>query len=133
MTQERIEAANRERVLAKQKEYEKANRAKIAERFAAYYAKYPEKRWVNSYQNRAKARGLKPVVEGFTKQDVIERYGDSCHYCTDGAFEELDHHVPVAAGGHHTLGNVRPSCASCNNEKSKADKLSAEQFRLANA
>ena len=57
----------------------------------------------------------------FTRSQVTERYGDHCYYCPlrgqTGAFEGLDHVVCVAAGGHHTLGNIRPCCRSCNSWK----------------
>jgi 5-methylcytosine-specific restriction endonuclease McrA len=61
------------------------------------------------------------VVEPFSRTEVIKRYGDRCAYCTPGDFESLDHFVPVAAGGPHTLDNVRPSCRSCNSTKYWSD------------
>jgi 5-methylcytosine-specific restriction endonuclease McrA len=53
------------------------------------------------------------VVGRFTRDDVVATYGDACFYC-DGPFESLDHYVPIAAGGHHAVYNVRPSCMGCN-------------------
>jgi hypothetical protein len=69
------------------------------------------------YRYRCRLYGLQPVVERFSRTEVIKRYGDRCAYCTSGDFESLDHFVPVAAGGPHTLDNVRPSCRSCNSLK----------------
>lgn len=143
-TKARHAAENRERLLQESREYHRVNRDSILERkrrydaehrdesaarMAEHYARRPEKRWVNTYQNRAKAYGFVPVVEEFTKRDVLDTYGGSCHYCPQGAFEELDHYIAVAAGGPHTLNNVRPSCARCNNRKSIADKVSAQNAR----
>jgi len=71
--------------------------------------------WKGSYKERTARLGLEPVIEDFTKADVIEEYGDRCWHCKDAPFEELDHHpVPVRLGGHHKLSNVKPSCMKCN-------------------
>lgn len=67
------------------------------------------------------------IVEPFTRQDVVERYGDACHWCDAGAFEELDHEPAVRDGGTHTLDDVRPSCMSCNNRR----ELEARKARRA--
>lgn len=123
--------ANRDSILERKRQYDAEHRDDISARTAAYYARHPEKKWVNTYQNRARMHGFDQVVEDFTKADVIEMYGDHCHYCPAGAFEELDHHIPIAAGGAHTIANVRPSCSRCNNEKSRADKALVAACRLA--
>jgi hypothetical protein len=71
-----------------------------------------------NYRRRSQKYGHEPVIVPFTRSQVTERYGDHCYYCPlrgqTGAFEGLDHVVCVAAGGHHTLGNIRPCCRSCN-------------------
>ena len=82
---------------------------------------HPHRIWVKNYRERAARAGHEPVVEHFTKADVIERYGDSCFYCETGEFEHLDHATPVSKGGPHTLDNVRPSCAFCNYSKHNRD------------
>lgn len=73
------------------------------------------------YRRRSQKYGHQPVIVPFTRSQVTERYGDQCYYCPlrgqTGAFECLDHVVCVAAGGHHTLGNIRPCCRSCNSWK----------------
>ena len=87
----------------------------------AYHRANPHVNWASSYRSRMRALGLPAVVESFTYEDVILVYGNRCAYCPDGRFEELDHHVPLAQGGHHSLANVRPSCSACNAKKSKSD------------
>jgi hypothetical protein len=69
------------------------------------------------YRRRSRRYGHEPVVEPFTRTQLVERYGDRCFYCPTDAFECLDHFVCVAAGGHHTLENVVPCCAACNRWK----------------
>ena len=61
----------------------------------------------------AVSSALDPFIVSFTREDVVDQYGNACFYCGDGAFEELDHHIAIAAGGTHTLANVRPSCTAC--------------------
>lgn len=143
--------------LARQREYREENLDVIRERDRAWRAANIDKKremdrayyrvnadqikarmrergshWAGGYRTRCRALGLDPVVEDFTKPDVIERYGDSCFYCDTGAFEQLDHYVPVKDGGPHTLDNVRPSCANCNLAKSDLDpdEWLAEQAAL---
>lgn len=90
-----------------------------------YYAQQVESGdyWVYDYTARCKKAGLSPVIERFTRQDVIEKFGGRCYYCDTGAFEHLDHYVPVSKGGPHALENVRPSCAKCNRAKTDSDPL----------
>lgn len=95
-------------------DYYAANRETILERRAEYRATRPHMSWVSEYRRRAKKYGFEPVIEPFTKDDLVARWGDACWHC-GGPFEQLDHYVtPVALGGHHTLENCRPSCAPCN-------------------
>lgn len=88
-----------------------------------YRAKNPHRQWIGSYRDRMRKLGLADqiVVDEFTRDDVIMLYGDGCAYCPDGAFEELDHFIPVCHGGPHTLKNVRPACVACNALKSREE------------
>ncbi|KQY02933.1 hypothetical protein ASD37_25635 [Mycobacterium sp. Root135] len=56
------------------------------------------------------------ITELVTRQQLVERWGDVCFYC-GGEFEVVDHRIPVAAGGHHIVHNVVPSCSACNQRK----------------
>src|SRR5699024_4781863 len=95
-------------------EYYEANRDKILSRMALKHSENPHVGWESTYKQRAKKFGFEPVIESFTKADLIAKYGNECFHC-GGPFEQLDHAVvPVALGGHHTLENCRPSCAPCN-------------------
>lgn len=79
-----------------------------------YYADNPHVGWESQYRVRAKKFGFAPVIESFTRAELIAKYGDECAHC-GGPFEELDHAiVPVAHGGEHSLDNCRPSCTPCN-------------------
>lgn len=128
-------AAHREEDNARRRRYylanegkEKARKAKWQQentgRISAYRKANPHLHWARAASRRSKAHGFTVAIEDFTKADVIKRYGDGCFYCETGAFEHLDHAIPVSKGGPHTLDNVRPSCAGCNHVKS--DKTEAE-------
>ena len=101
---------------------------------ADYRAANPEAAWRGLYRRRARRLGFEPVVEDFTKADVIELYGDQCWHCKDAPFEQLDHHpIPVAAEGPHTIENVKPSCARCNSAGISAARAMRKDLLAATA
>ena len=93
--------ASRDAILAQQRVYKKA---------------HPEIGWAADHRRRARRYGLQLVTEIVTPDQVIAQWGNGCHYCP-GPFEVIDHRIPVAAGGHHTVLNVVPCCRHCNEEK----------------
>lgn len=99
--------------LPKRAKWREANRDRTREYFAALSAAKPHRGWEGGYIHRARKAGFEPVVESFTREDLVRAYGDKCYLC-DGPFEELDHVVEVHEGGSHTLENCRPSCRDCN-------------------
>lgn len=80
----------------------------------------PHIAWKKTAIYRLKQFGFTPVAEDFTRDDVVRVYGDACFYC-GGEFVELDHFVPLIAGGPHTLANARPCCVGCNRSKRAQD------------
>lgn len=48
---------------------------------------------------------------------LLARYRGRCAYCLTSPHEHWDHVVPIARGGHHSVGNLVPSCAPCNLKK----------------
>ncbi len=78
---------------------------------------------------RAKAYGAQS--EAINPMAVMERDGWTCHICGEEAprelrgtmrwnAPELDHIIPLSAGGAHTLDNVACAHRSCNLEKGDA-------------
>lgn len=110
---------------AQSKDWYVRNRAYALDKARKWAEANPEAvraiKWRSSYLSRMDQLGLEPVTEDFTVRDVIARYGDRCAYCETGEFEELDHYIPVKAGGPHTLENARPACSACNRAKWDAD------------
>jgi 5-methylcytosine-specific restriction endonuclease McrA len=74
-------------------------------------------------RRRAIERGIK--ADRFDPLSVLERDGWRCHLCgrltprrLRGSFDdrapELDHIIPLSAGGQHILTNVACACRACN-------------------
>lgn len=72
----------------------------------------------------------KGVIEKFHKYDVFERDRYICQYCRcktsfnhknhlHPKYPSLDHIIPRAKGGDHTMKNTQCLCRKCNNIKSK--------------
>jgi len=60
-------------------------------------------------------------VEEMAKVAVFFGEPVRCVYCDGSEVERWDHLVPVVAGGETVLGNMVPSCAPCDDSKSKSD------------
>ncbi len=114
--QREVNAGRRDQIAEYNASYYAEHREEALAYQAAYHLKNPHVMWAKGYRDRSVAMGHNPVVEQFTREDVLAEYGEECVYC-GGPFEELDHFVPVSKGGAHTLANVRPSCALCNRRK----------------
>jgi len=80
----------------------------------------------NTHKRRAKRFGCE--FEQFDKREVFERDGWRCRYCATPTpaelsglrlpnSPELDHYVPMSAGGGHTRTNTVCSCRRCNMRK----------------
>ena len=78
----------------------------------------PGKAWTRSARKRIADYDTGAEVAEFTKAEVVERQGsESCAICGVTDDLALDHIHPLAAGGSHTLDNVRLLCAPCNGWK----------------
>ena len=115
-------ADNREMIAAKNAEYRAANRERISSQKAEYYAAHPEKSAAAG--SRRRARKANAEQDGHTLADREADWQAKGYIgcvlqgpkCT-GAFEHVEHLIPLVRGGSHTLDNLAPSCASCNLSK----------------
>lgn len=113
--------ANREARTEYQTEYRSGKREPIRDYSTEYNAANPHVRWEFSFRRRTKRFGFEPVMESFTVDELIARWGPDCWHC-GGQFESLDHYpIPVSRGGAHTLNNARPSCSDCNRKSWRED------------
>ena len=74
---------------------------------------------------RRKSRLGAAILEGFTQEQLDKRIrllGRCCVYC-GGAYQHLDHLIPVASGGRHALWNLAPACRTCNTSKGDTDPM----------
>lgn len=68
------------------------------------------------YRRRAR---LQNAASNLTKQEwenTLKSYGGKCVYC-GGDGTTIDHVVPIARGGSHSVNNVVPACPTCNSSK----------------
>ena len=109
-----VNARNAAWELANRADYLAANHEQISARAAAYYRNAePGVFWERTYRQRAKKFGLDPVMDHFTRAELIAKWGDACYLC-GGDWDQLEHVTPVSRGGEHSLENCRPACEPCN-------------------
>jgi predicted nucleic acid-binding Zn ribbon protein len=91
---------------------------------------YKAQRFRNKSIRRAKVRLVK--IETFSPLEVLRRDNWTCYICgvetpetLRGTYEdnapEVDHIIPIAVGGAHSLDNVACACRRCNIQK--GDKI----------
>ena len=132
--------ANHDKYRARNTAYYEENRSQVCARVAAWKEANPEQNAAHGRDHASRRRARKRAVEcdpAVTLADVIALWGDECYLCgvmTDPAAPpraryraELEHVVPLSAGGSHTLRNLRCACYPCN--AVKGHRLTAEQVR----
>lgn len=121
--------ANREQKQEYYRQYYEANREQEQKRIYQWRQANPEygRKWkqdnpdkVRASNARRRARKRQAATEPFTVEDQVRIWGESptCVYCQERPAEHLDHFVPLALGGEHSLTNATwPACAPCNLRK----------------
>lgn len=121
-------AANREHKTEYNRVWNVKNADRNRERYAAnperwreWRAAKPHLQWESDYRKRARSFDFKPVIESFTRDELIARWGTECFHC-GGEWNSLDHYPqPVSRQGEHTLDNCRPSCMDCQQQSWRED------------
>lgn len=82
-----------------------------------------------AHRHRARKRGAR--VESIYRRKIFERDNWVCHICGDPVNREakngdldyptLDHIIPLARGGAHSMANLKPAHAWCNSVKRDVD------------
>lgn len=114
---EAILAKNRERKLDPEK---KARDAALVKAWRAT----PEGKAAHQASQRARKAAKRGGTGKLTKEDrklVLGAYGADCIYCGATGEPTLDHLIPLAAGGAHTIENAVPCCGKCNSAKRDRD------------
>ena len=101
------------------------NRAEQAERMKRYRLEHPEARKIWGQKNpdrqsAIRARRSFRLRGGDTFEikigELLKLYQSPCFYC-GAETEHIDHIVPLARGGRHSIGNLTGACAPCNLSK----------------
>lgn len=66
---------------------------------------------------RATDRGLAATLTLDQWVATLNHYSWKCAYCRVGAYEALEHVIPIDLGGGTTVGNCVPACKVCNSAK----------------
>lgn len=98
------------------RQWRDANRDLVREWGKAFARRYPDRVRANTTIQRAKRRGAPRVP--FTAAQLTLRMSifPGCWIC-GGPKQTIDHVKPLAKGGTHMLGNLRPACIPCNCSK----------------
>lgn len=128
-------ARNSEKHKAYSRQYYWNNLEKAREQRRKTYDKNPEhwvqqaKIWKQQNRERAnladnlsvhrrRARMQNNGVFQISKNEINRLYRQACIYCGSSNSIQLDHVIPIVRGGRHSIGNLAPACAKCNQSKS---------------
>lgn len=80
-----------------------------------YLKKYPERNRAKSHRRRSRVRGNGEWL--VLEKEYRRLYASDCVVC--GSVEKItvDHVIPIARGGRHSIGNLQPLCLRCNTSK----------------
>jgi len=104
---------NRERLVARSREYRHANRDII-----------------QAGVERRRARQQGPGVSAEQWAAIQSAYDGRCAYCGTVGKMTMDHVVPLSKGGAHEPFNVVPACTSCNCRKRTGPPSTLPTVRL---
>lgn len=94
------------------------NRDKVSEYNRRQREKFPDKVRLNNEKRRARERGADGTITAKEWKDLLDRYDYKCLCCgKTGIKLTLDHIMPLAMGGNHTIDNAQCLCSSCNSKK----------------
>jgi len=114
-------AAHREERAASNAAYNAVHREEKATYQAAYVKANPEKGATHKALRRARKLGNSIGLPLPDFEAILAEFGMVCHICgleiITKADLHMDHVIPLAKGGPHSAGNIRPSHARCNRKK----------------
>ena len=100
--------------------WDEAHRRENSARTVAWQKANPERVNLKHRIRRQKKRSAAPSdVTGAAWLLRAAEFGNRCAYCASlMRVPEMDHIVPIASGGTHTMDNLVPACRRCNSSKS---------------
>ena len=106
---------NRGKRLAYVAERYKQNPQPIKDAAKRWQKRNPE--YFAAYQRQRTARKRNNDLRYVSKKELQSMYKKPCIYCGTKNNIEIDHIIPIARGGRHSIGNLTPACMSCNRSK----------------
>ena len=109
---------NKDEILKYHKTYYEENKEEIAERYKKYCEEHP-----HILANNHARRHARTENQEITKTEwllVMEECGWRCFYCDiklDKQNRSVDHFIPLAKGGRHSIEILVAACRSCNSSK----------------
>lgn len=119
---------NRERINAYQYEWAKNNPDKVKAKAAKHIKLHPEMNAAKSQRRRARERSCKTFL--VTKEELKRLYRQPCNYCGSTKEPTLDHCIPLARGGDHSIGNLQTLCKPCNSGKRHKTNMEWRVYNL---
>lgn len=113
--QQRIYWLDPEIARQRSKDWADNNRSKVSEINKKHAQKYPEKMREKGARRRARAENN--GIFFITSKEKLNLYNSPCFYCGSNESIQIDHVIPIARGGRHSIGNLVAACAKCNNQK----------------
>lgn len=135
---------NRENKIKYQRQYYQENKANLLEYQHIYHQvnKQAVSNRIKKYQKtpkgiavvkNSKYRRRNKTKQGDVTNDQLlqlQQNAKVCYWCNKPLKNKvihIDHYVPLARGGEHTLSNLVVSCQSCNNKKHAKDPIDFAQ------
>lgn len=115
--------ANRDDYIRRAVTWQRENADRYRQRVAEWYANNPDARSKRAqYAKARRARLAEATVVDFTPSELEQRlsmFAGKCGICREQITEllEVDHIIPLAAGGPHMLSNLQPAHQYCNRSK----------------
>ena len=97
--------------------YRQANRIKRIEYDKCYRQANPDIARAHRRDRRARKRANGGHISPAEWRSVLARFNGKCAKCGSPDNIHMDHVVPLAKGGKHSVDNVQPLCATCNLRK----------------
>jgi len=120
---------NKERMKQLQREWGKDNLERIVAKHRQWLKNNPHK--AAEYNHKRRARKLTNGGDLSAKQIMeLKLSNTECFVCESGEYLEIDHIIPLSAGGRNDIDNVQILCRSCNRSKASdtmAKFLSAKE------
>ncbi len=104
------------------RQWDAANINKVKAMNDTAYKNKPEMFINNAYKRYAKIKNADRRLVKLSELKAL--HSRPCIYCGSKKQIEIDHVIPIARGGRHSIGNLVPACRTCN--RSKTDYLVME-------